>query len=180
MRLSFKSRITFGLTLSMSVALIIIGAMLVKYKVDPEGSLFYLIGIVIAIVGFVTLLNFVSGRQKQVTVVDYLFSTGLLIVGVLVAAFSEKIQAYGMLIIGIIFVAISIIDFLTFAKTRSLVTLIVGVLRVLIGIAFITSGVSEAVTSNDDFSRRLWEVIGYFSLGVGITFLVLDTFQVVE
>lgn len=180
MRLSFKSRITFGLTLSMSVALIIIGAMLVKYKVDPEGSLFYLIGIVIAIVGFVTLLNFVAGRQKQVTVVDYLFATGLLIVGILVASFSEKIQAYGMLSIGIIFVILSIIDFLNFAKTKSLVTLFVGVLRVLIGIAFITSGVSEAVTSNDAFSRRLWEVIGYFSLGVGITFLVLDTFQVVE
>lgn len=180
MRLSFKSRITFGLTLSMSVALIIIGAMLVKYKVDPEGSLFYLIGVVIGMVGFITLLNYVAGRQRQVKVVDYLFALGLVIVGILVAIFSEKIQAYGMLLIGIFFIGLSIVDFINFAKTRSLVTLFIAILRVLIGIAFITSGLSEAVTSNDEFSRRLWEVMGYFSIGVGVTFLVLDTLKVVE
>lgn len=180
MKISLKSKISVGLTLSTSVALIIIGAMLVKYKVDPAGSLFYLVGIVIAIVAFINLLNYVSGKQKQVTVVDYLLSVGLLVVGILVATFSETVQAYGMLLIGIMLVGISILDFISSVRKRSVKTIIEGVLRLVIGVAFIVSGFSEALAGNSNFASQLWEIIGYVSMFVGISFLVLDSFEVAD
>jgi len=34
--------------------------------------------------------------------------------------------------------------------------------------------------ANDEFSRKLWLIIGYASIVLGVSFLVLDTFQVTE
>jgi uncharacterized membrane protein HdeD (DUF308 family) len=180
MKLSFNAKLSFGITVSTSVALIIIGAMLVKYKVDPAGSLFYLIGIVVGLIGFILLLNFIAARKQQVKVLDYVLSSFLIVLGITIAIFSEPLQAYGMLLLGILIGVLAIFDFIFFASSRNVVTLIVGILRMLIGLAFIASGVSEAFTSNNEFASRLWEIIGYISIGLGITFLVLDTFVVAE
>ncbi|MDY0214533.1 MAG: DUF308 domain-containing protein [Bacilli bacterium] len=180
MKLTFNSKLNFGLTVSTSVALIIIGAMLVKYKIDPAGSLFYLVGIVIALIGFISLLNFVAHRKKDAKVLDYVFSIFLVIFGILIAIFSEPLQGYGMLLIGILLIALAVFDFTLFARQRNTITLVVGVLRFLIGVAFIASGVSEAFAQNNDFASKLWVIIGYGSIVLGITFLVLDTFIEVE
>ena len=177
MKLSFHSKLNFGVTVSTSVALIIIGAMLIKYKVDPAGSLFYLVGIVVALIGFIMLLNLIAGRKKQSKVLDAVFSVILLVLGILIAIFSEQIQGYGMLIIGIILVVLSVLDIIFFVRNRDLFILIPGILRLIIGLAFIASGVSEAFTQDNDFASRLWEIIGYVSIVLGIAILVIDTFQ---
>ena len=85
-----------------------------------------------------------------------------------------------MLLIGILLIALAVFDFTLFARQRNTITLVVGVLRLLIGVAFIASGVSEAFAQNNDFASKLWVIIGYGSIVLGITFLVLDTFIEVE
>lgn len=180
MKAPFNTKLSFGITVSTSVALVIIGAMLVKYKVDPTGSLFYLIGIVICLIGFISLLNFIAARKQRVKVADYILSFILIVLGILIAIFSEVIQAYGMLLLGILIGVLAIFDFIFYGSSRNALTLIVGILRLLIGLAFIASGVSEAFTSNNEFASRLWEIIGYISIGLGVTFLVLDTFVTAE
>lgn len=180
MKLPFNSKLSFGLTISISVALVIIGAMLVKYKVDLSGSLFYLIGIIIALIGFISLVNYIAGRKKQVQVIEYVLSAGLMVLGILIAVFSDNIQGYGLLVIGIFLIILAIFDFILFARNRNVITIIIGILRLLIGLAFVASGFSEAFTSNNDFASRLWEIIGYLSIALGITFIVLDTFDPVE
>ncbi|MGI6735146.1 MAG: hypothetical protein BWY30_00297 [Tenericutes bacterium ADurb.Bin239] len=181
MRISINTKVSFGVTVFTSVALIIIGAMIVKYSVDNLAeSLFYLIGIVLALVGFINLLNYVSGRTKKVTVAEYIFSIFLMILGIVVAVFSRNIQAYGLLVIGILFVMLGIYDIVLYIRTKATITLVVGILRLVIGTAFIVSGFSEVLLAGDEFSQRLWLAIGYFSIVLGVTFLVLDTFQVTE
>ncbi|HOM31947.1 MAG: DUF308 domain-containing protein [Bacilli bacterium] len=180
MRISINTKVSFGVTVFTSVALIIIGAMIVKYNTNLAASLFYLIGIIIALVGFINFLNYISGRKQKVTVSEYLLSILLMIAGILVAIFSESIQAYGLLVIGILFVMLGIYDIVLYFRSKATITLIVGILRIVIGTAFIVSGFSEVLLANDEFSRKLWLIIGYASIVLGVTFLVLDTFQVTE
>lgn len=177
MNLKFNSKISFGVTISTSVALIIIGAFLIKYQIDPSGSLFYLIGIIIGILGFISLLELIAGRRKGALVSDYVISTLLLVVGILIAIFSEPIQAFGLLVIGAIFIFMAIRDILTMMRTRSKITLIFAILRLFIGLALVLTGTGEAFTSNNEFVARLWEIIGYVAVTFGVTFLTLETFE---
>lgn len=177
MRITINTKVSFGISLFTSVALIIIGAMIVKYNVNLAESLFFLIGLLIALVGFINFLNFIAGRVKNVTVAEYTLSILLVVLGIVIAIFSEKIQAYGLLMIGILFATLGVYDIVMFVRTKAVMTLIVGILRIIIGTAFIVSGFSEVFLKNDEFSQNLWLTIGYLSIVFGVTFLVLDTFQ---
>ena len=64
MRISINTKVSFGVTVFTSVALIIIGAMIVKYNTNLAASLFYLIGIIIALVGFINFLNYISALKR--------------------------------------------------------------------------------------------------------------------
>lgn len=177
MNFKINTKITFGITVSTSVALIIIGAFLIKYQIDPSGSLFFLIGIIIGVLGFISLLDLIAGRKRQGKVIDFVFSIALLLTGVLIAIFSEPIQAVGLLVIGSLFVALAINDILSFVRTRDKVTLTIGILRLIIGLALALTGTGEAFTVNNEFVARLWQVIGYIAVSFGVIFLVLETFE---
>ena len=179
MKIRVNSKISFGVTISTSVALIIIGAFLVKYQIDPSGSLFFLVGIIITLFGFIFLLDLIAGRRKGATIADFFISIAILIVGILIAIFSEPIQAIGLLAIGAVFVFFFFCYFISAARNRSAITLVFGILRAIIGVAFFLTGTGEALTSGADKEvvKRIWQIIGYISIAFGTTFLVLETFE---
>lgn len=177
MKLSLRTKISFGITFFTSIALIVIGAMLVRYKVDPSGSLFFIIGILLSVVGFTTGLNYISGRQKGAKVLDYVISVVVIISGILIALYSQEFQAYGLVIIGVLFISLAVYDFLSYIRSRSVMAIVFGVMRIIVGIAFIASGFSETLTSADsEFATSVWLALGYLSLIFGIAFLVFETF----
>ncbi len=176
MKFRLDTRINFGLNLAISVALIVIGAFLVKYNNPSGSSLFFLIGIVVAILGLVSLLDLIAGRRKKDAVTDYALSIILIIGGIVIAIFSEPLQAYGLLVVGFLLIALAINDIVGAARSRSGVTLAIGILRIIVAIALIVSGTSVAFDKNNEFVPTLWSVIGAITMAFGVVFLVLETF----
>ncbi len=177
MKFRLHTRINFGINVSTSVAIIVIGAFLVKYKIDPSGSLFFLIGIVVGILGLVSLLDLIAGRRKQDAITDYILSVILIIGGIIVALFSETLQAYGLLVVGFLLIALGINDIMIGARARNNIALTIGILRIIVAVALIASGTSVAFDKNNEFVGTLWTVIGYLTIAFGVVFLVLETFE---
>lgn len=176
MKFRLNTRISFGLNVSTSVALIIMGAFLVKYNIDPSGSLFFLIGVVVAIFGLISLLDLIAGRRKKDAITDSILSVLLIIGGILIAIWSEPLQAYGLLVVGFLLIALAINDIMVAARTRSALSLTIGILRILVAIALIVSGTSVAFDKNGQFVATLWQIIGSITIGFGVVFLMLETF----
>lgn len=164
-----QGKLNISATVMTSAIIILIGASLIKYKSALLSSLIFIIGILIILVGFIEFVNFFAKRDSHQPVYHLFISGFLIVAGVLISVFSEPLQAFAFIVIGILLVLQAIYDFIKFARIKWRTDLLFAILRTILATVIL-------VATFFQLQDVLLTVVGHLMLGFGATFIILDSF----
>ncbi|MFA6942421.1 MAG: DUF308 domain-containing protein [Bacilli bacterium] len=151
-----------------SIALIILGALLVWLRTSALNIIIFVIGVVMASFGAITVFDSLKGRNKD----KFIFLLGgfEMVVGVLMAVFSDPLVKVGFVLLG---VAMALIGLLQLIDNYRFHTgshqLAFGIIRMAIGVLLI---IAPFIGSNIKDIFIL--VVGIIAISAGVFFLMLE------
>ncbi len=162
-----KIKLGGSVSISTSIVLMVIGAFLIKYRSMIISSLVFLLAVTVAVVGLAMMVRkFRYHRDDQELYVGLL----MLIIGSVVAIFTEDIAQYGLVAIGGLFAIYGLVLIINHASRKSWFYMSLGMIRLLIGTALIVLALTNAGSVQSTFAL----LMGIVSLTVGLVFLVLE------
>lgn len=166
-----KNSFLSGISISTSATLMLVGAILAREGTTVVGILFFILGTMIGIAGFTMLLHFFGKNGSSKKVSDFFISLAILLLGILVAVFSNEFAVIGLIVIGGLFITLGIFDIITFVKSKRSIDLALGIMRILVGVLLAVGGLN--IIDKDTVIRSF----GFTMIVLGAVFLALDTFK---
>lgn len=171
------SAISFNVSMTTSAALILLGAFLIKYKAALLEIVFFTGGIILAIFGLILFLQFLV-KMGQKKMIDLLVAVLIMIVGLFVAIFARNLMNIGIMAVGTLFLTLGIFDLIYYHRYRSTLTLIMGILRIIIGLFLVIGGTTLFFMAVDaPTTDTIWITFGYVAITFGVAATAIDQFS---
>jgi len=160
-------KVVGSVSISTSIILMVIGAFLIKYRNIVISSLVFLLAITVAVLGLALIVRkFRYKRDNN----EMLLGLGMLVLGLLVAIFTDEIAQYGLVVIGAIFVLFGFLLIIEHARKKDWFFMGLGIARFLIGSALIILAFTSAGSVQSTFAL----VTGIVAVTIGLLFLLLE------
>ncbi|HKM11487.1 MAG: DUF308 domain-containing protein [Bacilli bacterium] len=167
MRFSTKSK-GLNAVMGTALALVLVGALLVRYRMSVLESVVFIIGVLLSVVGLVTLITFLKGKTRGTNTL--VISLIELIFGVVIAIFASSFIKVGFVLIGVVILILGIIQFVDYIQFRTGVfSLIFAILRVIVGSLLIA-----VPWTGGDIANVFALTVGIISIVVGVNSLFIE------
>lgn len=154
------------ISISTSIILIIVGAFLIKFKTILIDQIIFLLAISLASYG---LLMMVRKFRYNRDIKEFWLGLLIVVLGVVLAVFSDKVMQYGLMVIGGLFIVYGIVVTVQSAMGHRSFYLGLGISRIVIGAALI---ILAFVTGTTQATIAL--ITGIVALTLGLLFLVFE------
>ena len=154
------------ISISTSIILIIVGAYLIKFKTILIDQIIFLLAISLASYG---LLMMVRKFRYNRDIKEFWLGLLIVVLGVVLAVFSDKVMQYGLMVIGGLFIVYGVVITVQSATGHRPFYLSLGISRIVIGAALI---VLAFVTGTTQATIAL--ITGIVALSLGLLFLVFE------
>lgn len=159
-----KIKLSQNISISSSILLIVIGAFLIKYASSVLHIILFILGVTAASIGLGIIVNkFRYKRETKEFWVGFL----MIVLGILLAIFTDAVAKVALLILGAIFVAFGIYVIAKNVNNKDWFPLTLGISRIVIGGALI--GLSFAAGSG-----VFTMITGIVAVVLGVIFLTFE------
>jgi len=167
MHFAGKSK-SINAVLGTALALVLVGALLVRYRMTVLESVVFIIGVLLAVVGLVTLITFLKGKTRGTNTL--IISLIEIIFGVVIAVFASSFIKVGFVLIGVVILILGVIQFADFIQFHTgIFSLIFAILRVIVGSLLIA-----LPWTGGDIANTFALAVGIISIIVGINSLFIE------
>lgn len=147
-------------TMGTALALVLVGALLVKYRVAFLEQIVFIIGVLLAVVGLLTLVTFLKGKTRGnftmlIAITEIAF-------GMVIALFPNSLVQVGFVLIGVLILVLGFIQLADFLHYRTgTLSFVFALLRISVGVLLIALPWTSGQLANT------------FALSVGIIALIV-------